>query len=215
MTELLAGAPQTPTDGKATAQAPAPDALSAPVEQGKQSVPEPVAPVKQAEGKPGLLTTEPKPTTPEKYEFKLDGDVKLAAPMQKGVETAFREVGLSNEQANKLLNSLVKSHQESQTEALKSMREAWANEVRADQKIGGDHLTETLKYAKQALKEFGSPELTELLDATGLSDNKHFITLLSTIGRKVGGDRVVTGAPPKGSEDDLAARLYPSMAKKG
>lgn len=200
---LLTGEPQTPTDGTTAAQA-SPTGM---VDVG----------AKQPSAAPSAQpTTETKaPAAPEKYEFKLDNGVKLADGMQTAVETSFREAGLTNEAANKLLNSLVKSHQESQTAAVDALRSKWAEETKTDKVLGGEKLTETLKFAKQALKEFGSSELTELLDATGLSDNKHFIGLLAQIGRKIGGDQIVTGAPPKGSEDDLAARLYPSMAKKG
>lgn len=207
MTEaLLTGEPQTPTDGTTAAQVPATSTSSVPMEQGKQTTPE-VKTSEQAPEKKGLLTTEPKAAVPEKYEFKLDGDAKLSEPMQKGVEGAFREAGLTNEAANKLLNSLVKSHQESQEAAVASMRETWANEVKTDKELGGDNLNETLKYAKSALKEFGSKELTDLLDASGLSDNKHFIRLLSQIGRKVGGDSIVTGAKVAPAVDPLR-KLY-------
>lgn len=215
MTEaLLTGEPQTPTQATTAAKDPAPAPSSGAPDQGKQPPAEtPKEPAK------GLLTTEEKkaedkaPTAPEKYDLKLEGDIKLSAPMQKGFEAAAREVGLTNEAANKLLNSLVKSHQESQQAAMESMRKTWAEEARANKEWGGDKLPETLSFAKKALQEFGSKELPELLEATGLSDNPLVIGLLANVGRKVGGDKIVSGAPPKGSDDDRAAVLYPSMKK--
>lgn len=230
MTEaLLTGEPQTPTDGKTAAQAPAKDTSSVP-DQGKQppvqdasktekveSKTEPKAESKEPAKEPpkGLLDakveeakTEEKSAVPEKYDLKLEGDIKLSPAMQKGAEDAARGAGLTNDQFNKLMNPLVKSHIESQKAAEQTTRDTlvkgWSESLSAHKTLGGEKLEETLANARKSLTEFLPDEKTRtdfegLLRETGLQYHPALIELLANVRTKVGGDKIVTGGAPAGA----------------
>lgn len=215
MNETLTDTPQTPTDGKTAAnEAPKTggmvDKTTSTSAESKTSTTD----------KPGLLDDGEKksaaevktPTAPEKYELKLEGDTKLSPSVQTAFEAAAKEAQLTNESANKMLNSLVKAVQESTKQQQESLVSTWADALSTHKTLGGEKLDENLAIARKALKEFGSDELQSLLRDTGLQHNPAIVELLWKVGKAVGDDKIVTGAPPASEESDVAKLFYPSMA---
>jgi hypothetical protein len=215
-----------------TEKAAAPAAPAAPAEPAKK---EPVAPLQSllaepakktdakaapsdkkaddskppAEGEKKVAPTGP----PEKYEWKNEGDLKIATPVMTAYEKAAREAGLSQDSAQKMLDSLRTTVHENAVQRHEAQVREWADSLSAHPTLGGDKLEETGANMRRVMAEFGSPALQGLLMESGLGWHPAVAELLNSIAKKVGGDRIVTGAPPTGSAEDQAKKFYNAMPK--
>lgn len=134
---------------------------------------------------------------PEKYEFKGGEGVELDTEALKDFEPVARELNLTNEQAQKLVDAYPKilaGVQQRQAEAWQKQTEGWAETVKADKEIGGDKLTANLSAAQRALDQFGTPELKEYLNATGLGNHPDLVKTFVKIGKAMSEDGMVDGS---------------------
>lgn len=133
---------------------------------------------------------------PEKYEFQAGEGVELDAEALKDFEPVARELNLTNDQAQKLVDAYPKilaGVQQRQTEAWQAQTEQWAADVKADKEVGGDKLTANLSAAQRALDQFGTPELREYLDGTGLGNHPELVKAFIKVGKAMSEDSVITG----------------------
>ena len=133
---------------------------------------------------------------PEKYEFQAGEGVELDAEALKDFEPVARELNLTNEQAQKLVDAYPKilaGVQQRQAEAWQAQTEEWAATVKADKEIGGDKLTANLGVAQRALDTFGTPALKEYLNGTGLGNHPELVKAFVKVGKAMSEDGVVTG----------------------
>ncbi|PLD67577.1 peptidase [Klebsiella quasipneumoniae] len=133
---------------------------------------------------------------PEKYEFQAGEGVELDAEALKDFEPVARELNLTNEQAQKLVDSYPKilaGVQQRQADAWQAQTEEWAATVKADKEIGGDKLTANLGVAQRALDTFGTPALKEYLNGTGLGNHPELVKAFVKVGKAMSEDGVVTG----------------------
>lgn len=134
---------------------------------------------------------------PEKYEFKAGEGVELDTEALKDFEPVARDLNLTNEQAQKLVDAYPKilaGVQQRQAEAWQKQTEGWAETVKADKEIGGDKLTANLSAAQRALDQFGTPELKEYLNATGLGNHPDLVKTFVKIGKAMSEDGMVDGS---------------------
>ncbi len=148
---------------------------------------------------------------PEKYEFNAGEGVELDTEALKDFEPVARDLNLTNEQAQKLVDAYPKilaGVQQRQAEAWQKQTEGWAETVKADKEIGGDKLTANLSAAQRALEQFGDPELKEYLDSTGLGNHPALVKAFIKVGKAMSEDKVVTGGHESGGSDLISA-FYP------
>lgn len=134
---------------------------------------------------------------PEKYEFTAGEGVELDADALKDFEPVARDLNLTNEQAQKLVDAypkILSGVQQRQAEAWQKQTEGWAESVKADKEIGGDKLTANLSAAQRALDQFGTPELKEYLNATGLGNYPDLVKTFVKIGKAMSEDGMVDGS---------------------
>ncbi|ENQ1389128.1 peptidase [Enterobacter hormaechei] len=134
---------------------------------------------------------------PEKYEFKAGEGVELDTEALKDFEPVARDLNLTNEQAQKLVDAYPKilaGVQQRQAEAWQKQTDGWAETVKADKEIGGDKLTANLSAAQRALDQFGTPELKEYLNATGLGNHPDLVKTFVKIGKAMSEDGMVDGS---------------------
>lgn len=134
---------------------------------------------------------------PEKYEFTAGEGVELDTEALKDFEPVARDLNLTNEQAQKLVNAYPKilaGVQQRQAEAWQAQTEQWASDVKADKEIGGDKLTANLSAAQRALDLFGTPELKEYLNTTGLGNHPDLVKTFVKIGKAMSEDGMVDGS---------------------
>lgn len=134
---------------------------------------------------------------PEKYEFKAGEGVELDQEALKDFEPLARELNLTNEQAQKMVDlysgKILPMVQKQQAEAWQKQTEGWAEAVKADKEIGGANLTSSISTAQRALETFGSPELKEYLNTTGLGNHPELIKVFVKVGKAMSEDGMVTG----------------------
>ncbi|MFP2832470.1 peptidase [Citrobacter portucalensis] len=149
---------------------------------------------------------------PEKYEFKPAEGQELDAAALEQFEPIARELNLTNEQAQKMVDlygtKIMPMVQQQQAESWQKTTEQWAADVKADKEIGGDKLTANLSAAQRALEQFGDPELKEYLDSTGLGNHPALVKAFIKVGKAMSEDKVVTGGHESGGSDLISA-FYP------
>lgn len=205
---------EQPADGGA---APAPSEPSAPASDSPAPAADPAKPEgdKQQPGAEGEKPQEDKPAdgdkpagkpddkeqkqegAPEKYEFTAGEGIELDTEALKDFEPVARDLNLTNEQAQKLVDAYPKilaGVQQRQAEAWQAQTEQWAADVKADKEIGGDKLTANLSAAQRALDLFGTPELKEYLNTTGLGNHPDLVKTFVKIGKAMSEDGMVDGS---------------------
>lgn len=205
---------EQPADGGA---APAPSEPAAPAVEAPAPAGEPAK--QEGEQQPGTeadKTQEDKPAdgekpadkpaeekdqkqegAPENYEFTAGEGVELDTEALKDFEPVARDLNLTNEQAQKLVDAYPKilaGVQQRQAEAWQAQTEQWAADVKADKEIGGDKLTANLSAAQRALDLFGTPELKTYLNDTGLGNHPDLVKAFVKIGKAMSEDGMVDGS---------------------
>lgn len=152
---------------------------------------------------------------PEKYEdFKLPEGFQVDQPVLEEAQALFKEAGLSQDQAQKLVDMWTgrqKAMQEGNAKAWTDLREGWVKEAKADKEFGGQKFDANLGKAKAALKAFGSPKLYEALEFSGMGDHPEVIRFLVKVGEAVGEDKLHIGNAGQSAPVDPAKVLFPSM----
>lgn len=163
--------------------------------------------------KPGEGDNKPAEGAPEKYEFKAPDGTEYDADVLAVFETEAKKLNLNQEQAQGFLDALNTKISEHQNTRLEAAKAEWADSSKFDKEFGGDKFDANLAVATKAIEQFGTPELRELLDKTGLGNHPEMIRAFYRAGKAISQDRVVTssvGARP-GTNESLASRLYPNQ----
>ena len=156
------------------------------------------------------------PVVPETYEFKLPEGVTLDTEVTTELADLSKEFGLSQENAQKVADLGVKLSQKwaaDQVKALEASGTEWAAATQSDAEIGGDKLDASLAAGQRALKELGTPALTELLKTSRLGNHPEVIRFFARVGEKVSADKklLTTGNGATTSMDSAARRMFPNM----
>jgi hypothetical protein len=165
------------------------------------------------------------PVVPEKYaDFKLPEGVTLEAEQLTELHSAAKELGLSQEAAQKLVDRTVKDRQATeasfvakQQAAVKQAAVDWKTQTEADPEVGGAAIKENLAVAIKARDQFATPELTKMLNESGLGNHPEVVRFFFKVGKAMSEDKFTQGGKaPAGVNPDAAraARMYPSMAQK-
>lgn len=193
---------EQPADGGA---APAPSEPAAPAADAPAGDPAKPEDDKPQPGAEGDKPQDDKPAdgdkpegAPEKYEFKPAEGQELDTAALEQFEPIARELNLTNEQAQKMVDlygtKIMPMVQQQQAEAWQKTTEQWAADVKADKEIGGDKLTANLSSAQRALDLFGTPELKEYLEGTGLGNHPELVKTFIKIGKAMSEDGMVDGS---------------------
>ena len=152
---------------------------------------------------------EPKPAgAPESYQpFEVEGQ-QFAQEQIEGFATTARELGLSQENAQKILSAMVPTARKFLVDDLVVKSKQWAEDTRNDPEIGGAHFNENMGLATAAYKRYATPELKQILTNSGLGNHPEVIRLFCRLGKEMRQDTGVSGsasAPAQGRR-----RRYPN-----
>jgi hypothetical protein len=173
---------------------------------------------KQAEADKKLAEIKAK-GVPEKYEIKPPEGYTLDEKALSKVTPVFKEIGLSNAQAQRLSDYYSQIQQEKIAEneaTLKNWREENAKETMSA--LGANAKTELVYVGK--VKNMLSAETIEALNASGIGNMKHFIYDMAKIGKLFSEEHLVRDnanrAPNSQGEtrEDVAHKLYPTMQQQ-
>lgn len=160
---------------------------------------------------------EKKEGAPEKYEpFKLPDGVAVDEASQAEFQKTAKELGLSQEGAQKLVDMYAKKQAAASEEFNKSWikaRSDWREEIKNDKEIGGDKLAESTEVALRVIETFGSPRLRQEVLETGWGDHPELFRFCVKVGHATREDRLIEGNPSS-KETTPAQRMYPNQGKK-
>jgi hypothetical protein len=148
---------------------------------------------------------------PEKYELTTKDGFAFDEATAAAVTPMFKELGLSNAQAQKLADyhmDAMQKFQAAQVEQFYQMQNAEAEAAKADPDVGGAKLAESLSLAAKAMDTYGGQEFRDALAAHGMANNVQMLKFLAKVGRELSGDRFMAGGKPQ-KEETAASILYP------
>lgn len=160
----------------------------------------------------------PSDTAPAAIEIKVPEGVTAEPGLLDGFKGVAKDLGLKSEDAQKLADWYFKESQAANQKSQAAQEQrvvTWAEEAKADKDIGGPNWDANLKTAQSAIRQFGSPDLTKMLNETGLGNHKAMIGLFAKIGKAIAEDKMPKGAVSAGDgqkqEVPLEQSLYPTM----
>ena len=156
---------------------------------------------------------------PEAYEFQPNESNPLDQEVLEVYSEVAKELNLSQKAAQNLLDKVGSKIQErtaqNQEQYMQKLRMDWVNQSTADKEFGGENLQANLSVAKKSLDKFGTPELRQLINETGLGNHPEFIRFMYRTGKAISEDNFVGKsqggkASPK-TYSDYGNLLYPSQ----
>ena len=224
--------PQTPASGT---PAPAPAAPVAPAAPAKSGTLLTTPPAKPAEGTlnsgkapegnadpagaqpQGDKAGEGKPANaaPEPLTLKLPEGMKADDKLLAGFEPVAKELGLDSGKAQKLVDLYAGRILEVQKEAIEAHQkqvDGWAEQVKTDKELGGDHFAETQQLVASVMTQFNDPGLVEVLNTSGFGNHPALVRFVARIGKAIADD-TIKGAGGGGgkaplTEAEKLARFY-------
>ncbi len=177
------------------------------------------APEVAPEATPAQTPTDSKPDeavvgAPEKYEtFNLPEGMSVEDSTLESFIPLAKELNLDQGQAQKLVDyeaGRVQDLIDSQEQVWGDLRQEWRTAVKSDSEIGGPAFEESLAAGKTFLSKFGTPELMEALNSTGMGDHPEFIRAFARAGKAMKEDALSVGGPGehKRSPEEI---LYPNQ----
>lgn len=145
---------------------------------------------------------------PESYQ-PFDSEGKQFSPEQvEGFASVAKELGLSQENAQKMFAAMVPTARKFMMDDLASTSKKWAEETRNDPELGGANFNQNIGLAAVAYKEYCTPQLKAILTNSGLGNHPEVIRLFCRLGKEMRQDTGVSGsasAPAQGRR-----RRYPN-----
>ena len=162
---------------------------------------------------------------PDKYEFNAqvaDAPDELDPEVLTAFGDVAKELNLSQEAAQKVLDKVAPVVQAKQAKALEDAKAGWVNDSQSDEEFGGENFDANLKTAKSALDTFGNDALKSLLVETGFGNHPEIIRFMyragkaisedSYIGNSEGADSLRTSGPK--DFNAIANSLYSNQQNK-
>jgi hypothetical protein len=170
-----------------------------------------IPPVAEAPATPASAVAKPEVKVegaPEAYAFVAPEGKVYDPNILSAFEASAKEANLTQDAAQKLLDTMSPKIAERQTEQILAINKGWLDSSTSDKEFGGDALDANLGIAKKALDKFGSPELSKLLGTTGLGNHPEVIRAFFRIGKTISEDTFVSGAAPAARSTNAASVLY-------
>lgn len=134
--------------------------------------------------------------------------LEAAAPL-------FKELGLNQEQAQKLVDfqaAQVQAGQQGQLDAFNQLKTDWVEQAKKDPEIGGAKFDENIGDAKRAISKFGNEGFTKLLNDFGMGNHPEVIRFMAKVGRLTKEDNPDDSGTPVGKPNDHVSVLYPNKS---
>lgn len=153
---------------------------------------------------------------PETYEdFNLPDGMEIDKEALAAFSPFAKQLNLSQIDAQALVDYEIKRIEEfssSQEQAWTDMQNEWRTATQSDKEIGGPALDQSLANAKKFLSVYGTSQLIEALDSSGMGNHPELIRALSRAGKAMGEDTLAIGGvsqTPRNPEDVL----YPNQSE--
>ncbi len=163
-----------------------------------------------ADGKDtGSETTQEGAKAPETYEiFKIAEGVDASEETMVELTAMAKSMDMNQDQAQKMVDLYMQNvggveaeFQKGVSENFESLQKAWRSETSKDAIVGK---TENQQTAIKAITKFGTPELKNFLNDSGMGDHPELIRFCYNIGKAISEDVLVPG------EGRSTGKLYPN-----
>lgn len=161
--------------------------------------------------------SEQKPVVPEKYDLKLPKDSPMNAAQVEKLSSYAKEKGLSNEQAQSLLDresEAVSGYASEQAEKQSQFMASLAEQAKNDKEIGGESFKKNVELASRVVTRFGTPEFKKELDRSGLGNHPELIRVFKRVGEAMSEDQLIIPGAQSHGKKSTASILYPDSPKK-
>ncbi len=141
-------------------------------------------------------------------DLKMPEDISFPQAALEEFKTLSKEMGLSGEQVQKLLDleaRYTRSGIQHGAEEKRHIVERWAEQTK---EFFGPQCNEAVALAVRAADAFGGPELRELLEATGLGNHPVIVRTFHEIGKSISEDILPGGKPSAPQDKTFAEALY-------
>ena len=159
----------------------------------------------------------------DSYDLKLPEGSALKDEQVDKIAAIAKQRGLSNEQAQELLEStdgfvsdlrkdIESEVVEKQKQHIETAKKEWLSSSTNDKEIGGENFKRKTELAHRVVKEFGTPELYEFFNTTGLGKHPEAIRVFTRIGERMEAGQFVNGGrPPKNKPQTYEETLWPKQ----
>lgn len=164
---------------------------------------------------------EKKTSEPIKYDVKIPEKSSVTQKDVDAILAQAKEKGLSNEQAQMLIDArhdqaakTLAEYQTREVERVKAEAPKWLEQLKADKEIGGERFNESIENAKRVITKYGDKEFTDFLNNSGLGNHPMVARIFAKIGKAFGESHWVEGShiTPK-QETNPAEKLYDKTPK--
>lgn len=159
-------------------------------------------------------TDKAKDGAPEKYEFKLPEGAQADEALLSEFTPLAKELNLSQDQAQKLVDLYAKTQgaaQKSVADHWDNLNKEWQGKVSSDKEYGGADLDKNVAIAKKAIDAFGTPELKDALNLTGVGNHPEIVRFFYRVGKAISDDKFDTGNAKTNAPRDAAKLLFPNQ----
>lgn len=122
-----------------------------------------------------------------------------------------KKYGMNQENATSLLKDAAEILNRMDEQTVTRQTDEWIEASRNDKEFGGAALDANLAIAKKAVDAYGTPEIKEFLETTGLGNHPEVIRLFYRVGKTLTEDGTVTGSTGANgirTFDEAAKKLY-------
>jgi len=150
---------------------------------------------------------------PEKYaDFKLPEGAVIDPELSAEFQKLAKEDNLSQEKAQRYVDLQAKVLQKMSDELLGSFTKVVTEWKKETVDTLGPEYKKELAFASKALDKFGTPALRQLLNKSGVGNNKDMVNAWIAIGKAISEDKLIVGAQKSGKKEDKDV-FYPNMPK--
>ena len=134
-----------------------------------------------------------KPESPEGYEFPDQGLAEGFEPtdeFNEGIRQAANEANLTKDQAAKLYRAVQNQLAQGSQKAMEAKSQMSEQGIEALKGEWGQAFDQNVNFARDAVENFGSPELKALLDDSGLGNHPEVVKAFAKVGRTIAEDEI-------------------------
>lgn len=151
------------------------------------------------------------PKPPEKYELKLP-DGSLLSPKDVEKVSAFaREKGMSQEQAQTLIeqrHEAVSDFMAQATANHQAEMKGWKEKIASDPEMGGANAEKNVQLAHEFFKAHADPETIREAEASGMGNHPGFVKLIWRLAMKAQPDKPIPPGNPQTVAPKSAAEMF-------
>jgi hypothetical protein len=148
---------------------------------------------------------------PEKYELKIPEGSDLDADAVERISSFAKEKGLTNDQAQELLNrehEAVQGFKSNQMQLIETKKLQWVEQLKTDKELGGENFAKSVEESSRVIKKYFPESFQKELEKTGLGNYPDLVRGFARIGKAMANDTLVTSGAQSGGKKAMEDYFY-------